>query len=109
MIDNTDPSLGGRTWDVYRVAGVDTDLVQAYAFRQVLNGGYVEYFVTGGVCLGWTPFSRPKQASAKVEPPPLRLRSTSRGFPEATEGSLRRVSLTQERRFSRLISVTLPR
>jgi hypothetical protein len=42
--------------------------------------------------LGWTSFSRPKQASAKVEPTRLKtLLSPSGGFPEATEGRLRKL------------------
>ena len=50
--------------------------------------------------MGWTPFSRPKQGTAKVEPARLKtcLSSLLCCFPEATEGSLRKVRLRRDRR-----------
>jgi hypothetical protein len=47
--DNSNPNVGGRTFDVFRVAGADPDLLNNYVAGLSTNGGLVQY-VFGGTC-----------------------------------------------------------
>jgi hypothetical protein len=49
---NSDPAVGGRTWDVFRVPGVRSEDVGAFFNRYASRGGIRQYFgnAGGNVC-----------------------------------------------------------
>lgn len=45
---NVDPFVGGRTWDVFRVSGIDAIRIGTFASQSQLGGGISQYFGNGG-------------------------------------------------------------
>jgi hypothetical protein len=52
VASNSDAAVGGRTWDVFRVPGVDSGGVRAFFSANASEGGLSQYFgnAGGNVC-----------------------------------------------------------